>query len=118
MMHAIFRTLYQRILKVYGKNMGAVYHPDYLHPDYISPKGFSVEPLGRAGLIYREANREMYIESELLVGPSAIEIYTHSISRWKPPHDSELVTKEERIRIIENIREIYRNLGHDIDTVP
>ena len=85
---------------------------------YVSSKGFSVEILGWTGLMYCEADREMFINSERQVGGRIFtEIYAGYMSQWKPPHDSEPVTNEDRTRIIENIRELFKDLGYEIDVV-
>jgi hypothetical protein len=38
-----------------------------------SSDGFSVEVLGRTGLRYCEGGRQMFVDSEVLSGPSAAE---------------------------------------------
>ena len=42
---------------------------------YESSEGFSVEVVGRTGLRYREADREMFVDSEVLTGSSGMAIY-------------------------------------------
>lgn len=84
---------------------------------YESSQGFSVEVLGRTGLAYREAGRELFVDSEVLTGPTGMAVYRDSISRWKPPHDAEIVTDEDRARILENIREAFRFQGFEIDII-
>ena len=37
-----------------------------------SSDGFSVEVLGRTGLRYREGDRQMFVDSEALTGPSGM----------------------------------------------
>jgi len=86
---------------------------------YVSPEGYSVEIVGwMTGLIYREGSREMLIDSEMLVLPFLLCVYTHSISHWKPSYDAVPVTPEERKRIVENIRILFRSHGYEIDTFP
>ena len=41
---------------------------------YESSDGFSVEVHGRTGLCYREAGRQMFVDSEVLTGPSGIAV--------------------------------------------
>ena len=41
-----------------------------------SSDGFSVEVLGRTGLLYREGDRKMFVDSEVLMGPSGMGIYS------------------------------------------
>ena len=50
-------------------------------------EGFSVRILGRAGLMYREGERELLVNSELLGSQSGVVIYTNSIKAWKPPFE-------------------------------
>jgi hypothetical protein len=84
-----------------------------------SDQGFAVEVLGKTGLLYTEGVRTMNIYSELLApGRSAdTAIWTNSISKWKPPHDGEVIDQQERTRILENIRRAIRFAGDDIDVI-
>ena len=113
----LFRTVYVRILQLRGgsKNMFA---PSHLPPDNISPKGFSIELVFNSKLIYRESDRKMIIFIEMLIGEFALAVYRESMKHWEPPYDAASVTKEEQERIIENIREIFRYQGYEIDVVP
>jgi hypothetical protein len=79
-----------------------------------SSEGFSVEVLGRAGLSYREGNRTMFVNSEVLMGPSGMAVYRKSITRWDAPHDNEVIEQADRERILENIRDAFRFQGFDI----
>ena len=56
--------------------------------------------------IYKEAGREIKIYVEPLIGAIPFSVYRESIP------------KEERERIIENIREIFRYQGYEIDVEP
>ena len=73
-----------------------------------SDEGFSVEVLDRTGLLYTEGSRSLDIDSEVLAGPSALVIYTDSISSWNPPHDDETIDRCKRDAIVENIRRAFR----------
>lgn len=84
---------------------------------YESSEGFSVEVLGRTGLRYREGEREMFVDSEVLTGLSGILIYGDSIEKWDPPNQNEPVTDAERNRILENIRKTFRFQGFEIDVL-
>jgi hypothetical protein len=44
-----------------------------------SDEGFSVEVLGRTGLLYTEGSKSLHIDSEVLVGPTDLLVYTNSI---------------------------------------
>ena len=58
-------------------------------PDlYESSDGFSVEVLGRTGLRYREEGRQMFVDSEVLTGPSGMAVYKDTIQKWDPPYDN------------------------------
>ena len=46
---------------------------------YKSSDGFSVEVLGRTGLRYGEANRQMFVDSEVLTGPYGMAVYKDTI---------------------------------------
>lgn len=79
-----------------------------------SDTGFSVEVLGRVGIRYVEHGRTMTIDSEVLQGPSALVLYTDSITKWDAPHDLEVVDSAARRRIAENVRDAFRFRGLDI----
>jgi hypothetical protein len=84
---------------------------------YESSDGFSVEVLGRTGLRYREAERQMFVDSEVLTGPSGMAIYKDSIEKWDSPHEHVLVMSSDRSRIVENIRNAFRFQGFEIDVI-
>lgn len=78
-------------------------------------EGFSVQVLGRAGLLYREGERQLYIRSELLLGPTAQVIYTRSIKAWEPPFQQEDIDASKKEQIIDNIRRAFRWTGYEIE---
>jgi len=80
-----------------------------------SDEGFSVEVLGRTGLLYTEGSRSLHIDSEVLAGPSGLVIYTNSIRSWNPPHDNEAIDKSKRDAIVENVRRAFRFRGLEIE---
>lgn len=84
---------------------------------YESSDGFSVEVLGQTGLTYREGDREMFVDSEVLLGPSGMGVYRNSIRRWKPPHDGEVVNDASRERILQNIKDAFRFQGFEIEVI-
>jgi hypothetical protein len=84
---------------------------------YKSSDGFSVEVLGRTGLCYREADRQMFVDSEVLTGPSGIAVYKDTIQKWDPPFDNIPVTDSDRDRILNNIRDAFRSQGFEIDVI-
>lgn len=84
---------------------------------YESSDGFSVEVLGRTGICYREAGRQMFVDSEVLTGPSAMAVYKDTIQKWDPPYENLPVTDSERDRILNNIRDAFRSQGFEIDVI-
>jgi immunity protein 74 of polymorphic toxin system len=84
---------------------------------YESSDGFSVEVLGRTGLRYREAGRQMFVDSEVLTGPSGMAVYKDTIQKWDPPYENVPVTDSDRDRILNNIRDAFRFEGFEIDVI-
>lgn len=86
-------------------------------PDlYESSDGFSVEVLGRTGLRYREEGRQMFVDSEVLTGPSGMAVYKDTIQKWDSPYDK-AVTDSDRDRILKNITDAFRSQGFEIDVI-
>lgn len=81
---------------------------------YESPDGYSVEVLGRTGLCYRESGRVAFVDSEVLMGASGMVIYRDSIKNWDSSAN-DTITVDERDRIVENIRKLFRTQGYEID---
>lgn len=95
--------------------MGAVTVP---RPNlYENSDGYSVEVLGRTGLRYREGRRTMFVDSEVLVPPAGIVIYTATVSRWESPHDSEELHPDACRRILDNIVATLRSQGVAVDLI-
>jgi hypothetical protein len=89
-----------------------------LRPDTIqSDEGFSVEVLGRTGLIYTEGSRSLHISSEVLAGPHGLVIYRDSIKSWDSPHGMKTIDEATRDAIIENIRRAFRFDGFEIEVI-
>ena len=82
-----------------------------------SDEGFSVEVLGRTGLLYTEGARRLQIDSEMLTGPHGLGIYTDSIVSWMPPHNGEVIDEAHRAAIVENIRRAFLFDGYEIDVI-
>ena len=74
-----------------------------------SDSGFSIEVLGRVGMRYREGDRSVLIDSEVLAR-NGISIARKSIRFWEGPHREE-ISEAQKTAIIENIREAlaFRN---------
>jgi hypothetical protein len=84
---------------------------------YVSSDGFSVEVLGRTGLCYCEGERKIFVDSEVLAGPTGMCIYKSSIEKWDSPHEKQSVTDADRDKIVENIRNAFRYQGFEIHVI-
>ena len=79
--------------------------------------GSLVEVLGRTGLCYGEAGRQVFVDSEMLIGQSAMAVYKDTIQKWDPPHENISVTDSDRHRILNSIRDTFRSQGFEIDVI-
>jgi hypothetical protein len=79
-----------------------------------STDGFSVEVLGKTGILYTEGENTVRIDSEVLAGPSGLVIYTDSIRAWSGPGRA-LLGQFERERIIANVKAAFEFRGYDIE---
>jgi hypothetical protein len=68
-----------------------------------SDEGFSVEVLGRTGILYVERDHVMFVDSEVLARP-AIAIWLDRIQHWREPYQDEVLDEDKRARMVENIR--------------
>jgi len=82
-----------------------------------SDEGFSVEVLGRTGLLYTEGSKKLRIDSEVLSGPSGLGIYKNSIKSWDIPQKNELIDESKRDTIVDNIRRAFRFRGVEIEVL-
>jgi hypothetical protein len=73
-----------------------------------SDEGFSVEVLGRTGLLYKEGLKSMHIDSEISASPGGILISKSSIQKWKPPDENDTIDDIKQDIIIDNIRRAFR----------
>jgi hypothetical protein len=78
---------------------------------FVSDEGFSVEFLGRDGIEYKEGEKSMRVDTEMLVPPHGISIYQQSIKRWRSPFESVLLTAEYKSRIVDNISKVIESQG-------
>ncbi len=84
---------------------------------YECSDGYSVEVLGRTGLLYREQGRSLFVDSEVLAPPAGILVYRDSIRRWhSPPGESE-VSEAERDRILGNVLAALQSQGIDVQVM-
>ncbi|MCY2958978.1 MAG: hypothetical protein NTY35_02345 [Planctomycetota bacterium] len=72
---------------------------------FVSDAGFSVEVLGRTGMLYREGERVMKVGSEAGPPGMGMSIWATTIKAWRPPFDTEPISAEKREEIIRNIGE-------------
>jgi len=79
-----------------------------------SSDGYSVEVLGRVGLLYTEGSKSVHVNSEVVGGSVGVSIYKSSIRTWNPPYDDEIIDEDKRKAIVENIRRAFRFQGYEI----
>ena len=70
-----------------------------------SDTGFSVEVLGRTGMKYREGDKSLFVDSEVLVAGKGIMIAAKSIIYWDPPNNEEPISPDKKAKILPNIRD-------------
>ena len=68
-----------------------------------SDSGFSIEVLGRIGMRYREGDKSLLIDSEVLA-TKGISISARSIQRWEGRYSEEEIGRDKKNEIIGNIR--------------
>jgi len=59
----------------------------------------------------------MFVDSEVLTGPSGMAVYKDTIRKWDPPDDQVPVSDSDRDRILNNIRDAFRSQGFEIDVI-
>jgi hypothetical protein len=90
----------------------------YPRPNLIeSNEGFSVEVLGRTGMRYREGDKAVLIDSEVLAPGKGIAIVAASIQNWVCPDGSEPINSDQRTRIVTNIRAAIESKGQPLELV-
>lgn len=78
---------------------------------FVSDEGFSVEFLGRNGIEYKEGEKSMRVDSELLVPPHGVSIYQQSMKGWRRPFESVVLTAEHKHQIVDNISRVIELQG-------
>jgi immunity protein 74 of polymorphic toxin system len=76
-----------------------------------------VKVLTRTGRRYRETDREMFVDSKVLTGPSGMTLYKSTKPEWDPPYENVPVTDSDRDRILTNIRRAFRSKSFEIDVI-
>jgi len=59
----------------------------------------------------------MFVDSEVLTGPSGMAVYKDTIQKWDVPDEEVSLTGPDRDRILNNIREAFRFQGFEIDII-
>ena len=67
-------------------------------------KKYKVIAKGRSGLTYKEGDKTITVDSELLSESLGIAIFIDSIKSWDAPYNEEALSDEDRSCIIENIK--------------
>ena len=67
-------------------------------------KKYKVISKERSGLLYKEGDKAITVDSELLSESLGIAIFTDSIKSWDATFNEEALSEEDRSRIIENIK--------------
>jgi hypothetical protein len=78
-------------------------------------KTFKVKMRGRSGVIYEEGVRCILIDAEMMIGTTDLVIYADSLQHWQPPYDAEVITPDDKRRIISNITNELESKGLNID---
>ena len=77
-------------------------------------KKYKVVAKGRSGLLYKEGEKTITVDSELLSESLGIAIFTDSIKSWDAPYSEEALSDEDRRRIIENIKKDLEKQKHKV----
>jgi hypothetical protein len=66
--------------------------------------GFSIEMLGRTGIQYRESDKRMLVESEILMTDvPTVAIWRDRIRSWAPPYEMEEISEQKQTEILKRI---------------
>ena len=82
-----------------------------------SDEGFSVEVLGPTGLRYAEGGCVLHLDSEMLVGPALLILYSRNMTIESPGNGPAGLNQEEKERVVENVRAAFRFRGFEIEVV-
>ena len=84
---------------------------------YVSDSGFSVEVLSQTGMRYKNGERGVLIDSEVMSEPGAMLAYESSIKKWDPPHESDPLDENDREIIIANLKRAFEFYGYKLHVV-
>lgn len=82
----------------------------------VSDEGFSVRILGRTGIEYRESDRVVTVDSEVLAD-QGIAIYPDSLRCWTMTRDSVSLGEQDRSRILDNMRRAIEHTGEYVEFI-
>ncbi len=77
-----------------------------------SDEGYSVEVLGRTGLLYTDGSRSAWIDSEVLMGEPALIVFLDRLEVWR--RSAVQVTPAERELIASRLVEAFLWKNHSI----
>jgi len=67
-------------------------------------KKYKVIVRGRSGLVYKEGEKTITVDSEQLSSSLGTAVFTDSIKSWDAPNSDKPLSDEDRRRIIANIK--------------
>jgi len=82
-----------------------------------SDDGFTVQTLGRTGLLYREGDRVMRVGSEVNAPGHGMSIWPSTIRAWREPYELEIIDDAKRAEIVDNIAAVIAWVGEPLAVV-
>jgi hypothetical protein len=77
-------------------------------------KKYKVIAKGRSGLTYKEGDKTITVDSELLSESLGIAIFIDSIKSWDAPYNEDPLSDEDRSRVIQNIKKDLEKQKHKV----
>jgi hypothetical protein len=71
--------------------------------------------VGRDEYKYIERDRSLLVQIEMLHGRPSKVIYASTIKRWLWPNEAEVITAEDRKRIVEKIKRFLVSQGESVE---
>ena len=75
----------------------------------------SLERLGRDEYKYRDGNRALVLQIEMLTGKPERLLYSSTIKQWLPPHENEPIDPAQRREIAERISRCLGKAGYTVE---